>query len=180
MKRVSVPLYIKINVASFDITHWSVFRKCFVSRGLETWIITHYLFLSVQSEDPNARQHRGKEAGCKKKNRFFNELASGCKQQRVLPRKSRLSPKYSPKTKCSQKAGTQQRKLKLKEKLGGRGGSNWRVNKDKTRHMREELKNSRDGETKKAKQQGDKEDQLSKQRRKSLQLGHENHSDTDS
>lgn len=96
------------------------------------------------------------------KNRFFNELASGCKQQRVLLRKSRLSPKYSPKTKCSQKTGTQQRKLKLKEKLRGRGGSNWRVNKDKTRHMREELKNSRDGETKKAKQQGHKEDQLSK------------------
>lgn len=56
------------------------------------------------------------------KNRFFNELASGCKQQRVLLRKSRLSPKYSPKTKCSQKAGTQQRKLKLKEKLRGGGG----------------------------------------------------------
>lgn len=69
------------------------------------------------------------------KNRFFNELASGCKQQRALLRKSRLSPKYSPKTKCSHKAGTQQRKLKLKKKLRGRGGSNWRVNKDKTRHM---------------------------------------------
>lgn len=47
-------------------------------------------------------------------------------------------------------------------------------------HVRRVKKNSRDGETKKAKQQGNKEDQLSKQRRKSLQLGHENHSDIDS
>lgn len=74
MKCVSVPLYIKINVASFDITHWSVFRKCFVSHGLETWIITHYRLLSVQSEDPNARQHRGKEGGCKKTGSLMNLL----------------------------------------------------------------------------------------------------------